>query len=198
VPREGQERILEICRRRALLPPALRRDPAFAIGSGAWDTFARWEWNAERRASYLGNTDWDRAWVLEDYSSGDEDEAFEEDGDDEGTDEDDNLNFSVFDDGCQPPQSQPPSPPAPAGSCDVSGRVHDGRVVRDDTEDFVGNIAYNVLLAKENGEHYVLPPELTEDEELQVAILVSEEEEKRAFPGIEDALALSVAPPPPP
>jgi hypothetical protein len=44
----------------------------------------------------------------------------------------------------------------------------------------------------------VLPPELTEDEELQVAILVSEEEEKRAFLGIEDALALSVAPPPPP
>jgi hypothetical protein len=43
-----------------------------------------------------------------------------------------------------------------------------------------------------------LPPELTEDEQLQVAILVSAEEEKRAFPGLEDALTLSVAPPPPP
>jgi hypothetical protein len=57
---------------------------------------------------------------------------------------------------------------------------------------------YNVLLANERGEHYELPPELTEDEQLQVAILVSMEEEKRAFPRLEDALALSVAPPPPP
>jgi hypothetical protein len=56
VPREGKERVLEIRRRHALLPPSLRRDPAFAIESGAWDTFARWEWNAERRAGYLGNT----------------------------------------------------------------------------------------------------------------------------------------------
>jgi hypothetical protein len=44
----------------------------------------------------------------------------------------------------------------------------------------------------------VLPPELTEDEKLQVAVLVNAEEEKRAFPGLEDALFLSVAPPPPP
>jgi hypothetical protein len=57
---------------------------------------------------------------------------------------------------------------------------------------------YNVLLANERSEHYELPPELTEDEQLQVAILVSTEEEKRAFPGLEDALTLSVAPPPPP
>jgi hypothetical protein len=45
---------------------------------------------------------------------------------------------------------------------------------------------YNVLLANEHGEHYELPPELTEDEQLQVA-----------FPGLEDALSLFVAPPPP-
>jgi hypothetical protein len=31
-------------------------------------------------------------------------------------------------------------------------------------EDFVANIAYNVLLANESSEHYVLPPERTEDE----------------------------------
>jgi hypothetical protein len=107
VPREGQERVLEIRRHCALLPPTLRRDPAFSIGSGAWDTFARWEWNAERHAGYLGDTDWDRAWVPEDYSSGDKDEDFEEDDDDKGTDkdEDDNLDFSIFADGCQPPQS---------------------------------------------------------------------------------------------
>jgi hypothetical protein len=39
---------------------------------------------------------------------------------------------------------------------------------------------------------------LTEDEELQVAVLVSVEEEKRAFPRLEDTLFLLVAPPPPP
>jgi hypothetical protein len=180
----------------------LRRDLAFTIESGTWDIFVRWEWNAERCAGYLGDTDWDRAWVLEDYSSGDEDEAFEEEDDDEGTDEDegedDNLEFSIFDDGCQPPHPQPPSLPVPAGGCDVSGHVNDDIVIRDDTEDFIGNVAYNVLLARGNGKHYVLPPELTEDEELQVAVLVSAEEEKRAFPGLEDALFLSVAPPPPP
>jgi hypothetical protein len=57
---------------------------------------------------------------------------------------------------------------------------------------------YNVLLANERGEHYELPPELTEDEQLQVAILVSAAEEKCAFLGLEDALTLSIAPPPPP
>jgi hypothetical protein len=115
---------------------------------------------------------------------------------DEG--EDDNLDFSVFDDGCQPSHPQPPSSPAPAGGCDVFGRVNEGTVVHDDTEDFVGNVAYNVFLARDNGEHYVLPPELREDEELQVAVLVSAEEEERAFPRLEDALFLSMAPPPPP
>jgi hypothetical protein len=37
---------------------------------------------------------------------------------------------------------------------------------------------YNVLLANESSEHYVLPPELTEDEQLQVAVIVSAEEQK--------------------
>jgi hypothetical protein len=174
----------------------------FAIESGAWDTFACWEWNAERRAGYLGDTDWDCAGVPEDYFSGDEDEAFEEDDDDEGTDEDegedDNLDFSVFDDGYQPPHLQPPSPPALVGGCDIFGHVNEGTIVRDDMEDFIGNVAHNVLLARDNGEHYVLPPELKNDEELQVAVLVSTEEEKQVFPGLEDALFLSVAPPPPP
>jgi hypothetical protein len=120
---------------------------------------------------YLSDTDWDHAWVPEDYSSGDEDEALEEDDDDEGTDkdegEDDNLDFSVFDDSCQPPPPpQPSSLLAPIGSYDISGRVHEGTVVRDDTEDFVCNVAYNVLRARDNGKHYVLPPELMEEEEL--------------------------------
>jgi hypothetical protein len=86
----------------------------------------------------------------------------------------------------------------PAGGCDVSCHVNDDTVVCDNTEDFFGNVAYNVLLARDNGEHYVLPLELTEDEELQVAVLISAEEEKRAFPRLEDAIFLSVVPPPPP
>jgi hypothetical protein len=79
-------------------PPALWRDPAFAIESPAWGTFARWEWNVERCAGYLGDRDWDLAWVLEAYSSDDEDEAFEEDEDDADEDEDDDLDFSIFGD----------------------------------------------------------------------------------------------------
>jgi hypothetical protein len=74
-------------------------------------------------------------------------------------------------------------------------------VVCDDTDDFIGNIvphAIHAILANERGEHYELPPELTEDEQLQVAVIVSAEEEKRAFSGLEDALVLSVAPSPPP
>jgi hypothetical protein len=86
-------------------------------------------------------------------------------------------------------------PPGPAGSCNVSGRVFEGRVVRNNIEDFVANVAYNVLLVSKNGKHYVLPPELTEDEQLQVAVIVSAEE-KWAFLGLEDALAISVASPP--
>jgi hypothetical protein len=80
----------------------------------------------------------------------------------------------------------------------VSGCIFKGRVVLDDTKDFVGNVAYNVPLTRKNGEHYVLPPKLTEDEELQVAVLVSAEKGKRAFSRLEDAIFLSVAPPPPP
>jgi hypothetical protein len=36
-----------------------------------------------------------------------------------------------------------------------------------------------------------MPPELTEEEELAVAVLISEEEDRRAFPELADALVLS-------
>jgi hypothetical protein len=42
-----------------------------------------------------------------------------------------------------------------------------------------------------------MPPELTKEEQLMVAVLIRQEEERTAFPGFEDAMALSVAPPPP-
>jgi hypothetical protein len=65
-------------------------------------------------------------------------------------------------------------------------------------DDMINHVVYNYFKAADNGEPYDLPPELTEEEELTVAILISEEKERRAFPGYEDALALSVAPSPPP
>jgi hypothetical protein len=182
--------------RRALLPPTLRRDPAFAIECPAWDTFARWEWNAERCVGYLGDRDWDHAWVREGYSSDDEDEAFEEDEDDEEVDkdEDNDLDFSFL------VVTSRHSLRLPRTGRKLRhlrprlrGKGHPRR-----HEDFVANATYNVLLARENGEHYVMPPELTEDEELSMAVLVSTEEEKRAFPRLEDALAFSVVPSHPP
>jgi hypothetical protein len=54
------------------------------------------------------------------------------------------------------------------------------------------------MSSAENGEPYDLPPELTEEKELAVAILISQDEERRAFPELADALDLSMAPPPPP
>jgi hypothetical protein len=52
-------------------------------------------------------------------------------------------------------------------------------------------VAYHILLAPEWGEHYDMPPELTEEEQLQVDVIVSAEEEKRDFSGFDDALASS-------
>jgi hypothetical protein len=43
-----------------------------------------------------------------------------------------------------------------------------------------------------------MPPELTVEEQLALAIIISQDEERRAFPGFKDALALVVAPPQPP
>jgi hypothetical protein len=71
-------------------------------------------------------------------------------------------------------------------------------VIRDYTDDMINHVVYNYFKAADNGEPYDLPPELTEEEELTVAALISQEEERRAFPRYEDALALSVATPQPP
>jgi hypothetical protein len=104
-------------------------------------------------------------------------------------DEDDNE-----DDAKTPP---PPSPPRV--SSEVSGQIYNGRVIRDDTDDMVHHVVYHYFQAIDRGEAYQIPPELTEEEEeLAVAILISEEEDKRAFPELADALVLSVAPLPPP
>jgi hypothetical protein len=114
VPLEGPERFQEIHRRRALLPPHLRHDPAYAIAFPNWDTFSRWEWNAKRRTGYLGDIDWDRQRVPE-ASSDDEDE--EEEGDED--DDEEGVGTGV---GGQ--AKQPPPPPRVTGK--VSGHIYSG------------------------------------------------------------------------
>jgi hypothetical protein len=94
------------------------------------------------------------------------------------------------------PPSPPPPPPHVSG--EVSGQIYNGRVIRDDTDDMINHVVCNYFKAADNGESYDLSPELTEEEELAIAILISQEEERSAFPELADALALSVAPPPPP
>jgi hypothetical protein len=54
VPREGHERRDEI-RRRSILRPDLRDDPAYGMNSPNWDTFSSWEYDPRRRAGYLGD-----------------------------------------------------------------------------------------------------------------------------------------------
>jgi hypothetical protein len=164
----------------------LRRDPDFAITSLNWDTFAGWEWHPDRRAGYLNDADWDRDWVL--AASSDNDNEEEDEGDEQEEDYHDHNGQ-----GCVGVQAQQP----PRVSGVVSGQIYNGKVVRDDTDDMINHVVYHYFQAA-GGETYVMPPELTEEEQLAVAALISQEEGRRAFPGFEDALALSVAPPPPP
>jgi hypothetical protein len=68
-------------------------------------------------------------------------------------------------------------------------------------EDMINHVVHVVnhnFQAAERGEAYDILPELTEEEQLAVAILISQEEERSVFLGFEDALALTVVPPPPP
>jgi hypothetical protein len=87
IPHEGPERVPKIMQRRALLLPHLRRDPTFAITSSAWDTFRSWEWRPDRRAGYLGDSDWDQRWAPEAPNDGGGDS-----GGDGGDDADDDDN----------------------------------------------------------------------------------------------------------
>jgi hypothetical protein len=70
-------------------------------------------------------------------------------------------------------------------------------MVRDDTDDMINHVVYHYFEAAQLGQPVVIPPELAEEEDLAMAVLISKEE-KRAFLGFEDALALSVALPPRP
>jgi hypothetical protein len=161
----------------------LRCDPTFDIGSPNWDSFSRWELRPDRRAGYLGDADWDPNWVPVMSSSNDEDD----DDEDEEDDNDDRV-----------PVQPPPPPSPPRVSAEVSGQIYNGRVIRDDMDDMVNHVVYHYFQAADRGKAFELPSELTKEEELAVAVLISQEEERRAFPELADALALSVVPPPSP
>jgi hypothetical protein len=109
----------------------LRRDPAFNIGSSAWDTFSRWELRTDRRADYLGDADWDRNW--EPIVSSDNDDEDEND------------------------TKTPPPPSPPHVSHEVSGQIYNGRVIRDDTDDMVDHVVYHYFYAADRGEAYQMP-----------------------------------------
>jgi hypothetical protein len=140
----------------------LRRDPAFDIGSLNWDTFSRWEVRPDRRVSYLGDTDWDRNW--EPVVPSDDEDA---DEDDKAEDKDYKGEYDAK------------APPPPRVSGEVSSQIYNGRVIRDDTYDMIHHVVYHYFHAADRGEADQMPPELTEEEELAVAVLISEEEERR-------------------
>jgi hypothetical protein len=78
----------------------------------------------------------------------------------------------------------------------LSDQTYNGRVICDDTDDMVNHVVYHYFQAAYRGLAFEIPPELTEEEDLAVAVPISQEEEKRAFPEHADALALSEVPPP--
>jgi hypothetical protein len=111
----------------------------------------------------------------------------DEDGEKEEEEDDDEEGVDV--------EAEQPPPPPPRVTGEVSGQIYNGKMVCDD---MINHVAYHILHASERGEHFEVPPKLTEEEQLEVAVIVSTEEEKRAFAGYYDTLALSVELPPPP
>jgi hypothetical protein len=97
-------------------------------------------------------------------SSDDEDDDDDMDEDDMDEDDDDDTK----------------TPPPPRVSGEVSGQIYNGRVVRYDIDDMINHVVYYYFQAQDCGEVYEMPPELTEEEELAVAVLISKEEERRA------------------
>jgi hypothetical protein len=53
-------------------------------------------------------------------------------------------------------------------------------VVRDDVDDMINHVVYHYFQAADRSEVFQMPPKLTEEEELAVAVLISREEERRA------------------
>ena len=108
VPRSGRERRDEVRRRRAVLPPDLREDPAYALNSYNWISFGAWEFDARRRAAYLADVDYFEREIAAEEEENDHEDA-DEDGD---KDEDGDVTMPQYDhdDGgpAWDPENQPP------------------------------------------------------------------------------------------
>jgi hypothetical protein len=130
-------------------------------------------------------------------SSDDEDDDVEDEDDDDMAEDDDIVKDEDDED---EDDNDTKTPPPPRVTGEVSGQIYNGRVVRDNVDD-MDHVVYHYFQAVDRGEVFQMPPELTEEEELAVAVLISQEEERRAelraFPELADTLVLSVAPPPP-
>jgi hypothetical protein len=85
-----------------------------------WDTFTSWERDAERRVGYLGDEDW-----VPEATTSDDKPIFASNDEDEEDFEDDIK-----------PQYVP---------SEIVDEVVGGKVVRDDTDNYVGHIAYHAL-----------------------------------------------------
>jgi hypothetical protein len=52
-------------------------------------------------------------------------------------------------------------------------------VVRDEKDDMINHVVYHYFQVADLGQPFVMPPELTEEEELAATVLISQEEERR-------------------
>jgi hypothetical protein len=74
----------------------------------------------------------------------------------------------------------------------VLGEVSDEIIRACFVHDDLSGCVYHALQAHAQGKVYEPPSKLVEEEALQVAVILSEMEERRRYPGIEDALASSM------
>ena len=83
MPRSGRERTEEILCRRALLPPDLVHDPAYAVNSQLWDMWLEMEHDHRRRLAFAAVASEDYVPEEEDNDGGDEPPIEEEEDDDD-------------------------------------------------------------------------------------------------------------------
>jgi hypothetical protein len=131
VPCFGPERVAEIHRHRALMLARLHADPAFGYESQWWDNFGPRERDPVRRAAFLGE-------VAPNPYAG----------------------VYMSEPGPEPPQADPfieemeedKEEAPPEVKQEVGGDDIPGEEPRDDTDDFVGCVAYGILDAMDHGE----------------------------------------------
>jgi hypothetical protein len=69
------------------LPPDLQQDPAYALNSYNWISFETWEFDARRRAGYLGDIEFFNHEIAAEEQENDQDDADDDENEDEAEDE---------------------------------------------------------------------------------------------------------------